>query len=67
MARRRRTFDRRKPLQDPGRRQFALAVLRERDRQRLAELKADPAQAKAAQEAIERITALLEAGGADES
>lgn len=59
--------DRNKPLSDPTRRQFALRVLRERDRERLAAMQADPTRAAAAREAIERIRKVLQQAGGDDA
>lgn len=58
-------YDRTKPLSDPGRRQFALRVLRARDRELLAAMQADQTRAAVARAAIERISKALQAEGDD--
>lgn len=60
MARRGPPYDRRRPLEDPGRRQFALRVLRARERERLEKMHADPERMAVARAAIARIRSLLD-------
>lgn len=59
-------YDRSKPLSDPRRRQFALRVLRERDRKAMEARRADPVSAAVAAEAIARISAILAEEATDE-
>lgn len=67
VARKKPPYDRGRPLEDPSRRQFALRVLRARERKRLAELQADVNHAAAAKAAIARIRAVLDMPESDDA